>query len=86
MQFNLLKFLNSLTNIDKMKDKFKTPSKASPRAGSKRGCLCENGTYDTKCCDGSLQAQGIGKTADVNEPAPTQTEVSGVRTTIRING
>jgi hypothetical protein len=63
-----------------MKNIFKTPSKASPRAGSKRGCLCEDETYSTKCCDGSLQAQGIGKTATVNEPAPTQTEVSGVRT------
>ena len=42
--------------------KFKTPSKASPREGSRRGCLCSNGTYSTKCCDGSLQAQGIGKT------------------------
>ena len=49
-----------------MKEKFKTPSKASPRAGSKRGCLCKNGTYSNKCCDGSLQAQGIGKTATVN--------------------
>jgi hypothetical protein len=25
-----------------MKNIFKTPSKASPRAGSKRGCLCED--------------------------------------------
>ena len=70
---------------DKM-SKFKTPSKASPRAGSKRGCLCDNGTYSTKCCDGSLQAQGIGKTSSVNEPAPTITEVSGVRTIVRQNG
>ena len=69
-----------------MKNIFKTPSKASPRAGSKRGCLCEDETYSTKCCDGSLQAQGIGKTATVNEPAPTQTEVNGVRTIIRQNG
>lgn len=38
---------------------FKTPSKSSPRNG-RRGCLCPNGTYSTKCCDGSLQAQGIG--------------------------
>ena len=37
----------------------KTPSKTSPKGG-KRGCLCKNGTYDSKCCDGSLQAQGIG--------------------------
>jgi hypothetical protein len=37
----------------------KTPSKTSPKGG-KRGCLCKNGTYDSKCCDGSLQSQGIG--------------------------
>lgn len=38
---------------------FKTPSWTSPKGGS-RGCLCSNGTYSVKCCDGSLQAQGIG--------------------------
>lgn len=37
----------------------KTPSRTSPK-NSRRGCLCANGTYSTKCCDGSLQAQGIG--------------------------
>jgi len=36
-----------------------TPSKSSPKGG-KRGCLCEDNTYSSKCCDGSLQAQGIG--------------------------
>jgi len=25
-----------------------------------RGCLCKDGKYSRKCCDGSLQAQGIG--------------------------
>jgi len=39
--------------------KNKTFSKTSPKGG-KRGCLCDNGKYDSKCCDGSLQAQGIG--------------------------
>ncbi len=39
--------------------KNKTLSKTSPKGG-KRGCLCDNGTYDSKCCDGTLQAQGIG--------------------------
>ena len=39
-----------------------TPSNTSPRA-SKRGCLCKDNTYSKKCCDGSLQAQGIGKTS-----------------------
>ena len=37
------------------------PYKArSSRAGGKRGCICPNGTYSSRCCDGSLQAQGIG--------------------------
>jgi hypothetical protein len=41
---------------------FKTPSYSSPKA-SKRGCLCwDKNTYSRKCCDGSLRAQGIGKT------------------------
>ena len=38
---------------------FKTPSRTSP-TGRRRGCLCSDGTYNVKCCDGSLQAQGIG--------------------------
>jgi len=38
----------------------KTPSRTSPR-NSRRACLCSDGTYSTKCCDGSLQAQGIGR-------------------------
>lgn len=39
--------------------KFKTPSYSSPRNG-RRACLCNDNTYSRKCCDGSLQAQGIG--------------------------
>ena len=39
----------------------KTISKTSPKGG-RRGCLCPNGTYSSKCCDGSIQAQGIGAT------------------------
>jgi hypothetical protein len=65
--------------------KFKTPSKASPRAGSRRGCLCADGTYSTKCCDGSLEAQGIGKTEGAGDSFTT-TIVNGVRTTVRQNG
>ena len=68
-----------------MKEKFKTPSKASPRAGARRGCLCSNGTYSTKCCDGSLEAQGIGKTEGTGDTV-TANEVSGVRTIVRQNG
>jgi hypothetical protein len=65
--------------------KFKTPSKASPRAGSRRGCLCADGTYSTKCCDGSLEAQGIGKTEGAGDSVTTII-VNGVRTTVRQNG
>jgi|TARA_R100000388_G_scaffold12480_3_gene10280 hypothetical protein len=38
---------------------FKTPSRTSPKGG-RRACLCEDNTYRIECCDGSLQAQGIG--------------------------
>jgi len=39
----------------------KIPSRTSPK-NSKRGCLCKDQlTYSRKCCDGSLWAQGIGK-------------------------
>lgn len=40
--------------------RFKTPSRTSPKSGQ-RACLCPDGTYSRKCCDGSLQAQGIGR-------------------------
>lgn len=40
---------------------FITPSRTSPK-GKKRACLCKDNTYNIKCCDGSLRAQGIGST------------------------
>jgi hypothetical protein len=37
-----------------------TKSRTSPKGG-KRGCLCPDGkTYSTECCDGTLEAQGVG--------------------------
>jgi len=66
-----------------MKDKFKTPSYTSPKGG-RRGCLCENGKYSSKCCDGSLQAQGIGMTTGTENV--TVTISSGVTTIVRQNG
>ena len=63
----------------------KTESKVSPRGG-KRGCLCKNGKYSSRCCDGSLQAQGIGQTASVTPQTVTVTENDGVRTIVRENG
>ena len=63
--------------------KTKTPSYSSPKGG-RRGCLCENGKYSVKCCDGSLQAQGIGVIQGID--SVTITENAGVRTTVRQNG
>ena len=37
-----------------------TQGKSSPKGGI-RGCLCKDNTYSSKCCDGTLRAQGIGK-------------------------
>ena len=41
-----------------------TVSRTSPK-NKKRGCLCKNGTYSVKCCDGTLRAQGVGNISGV---------------------
>ena len=41
--------------------KFKNLAHNSPKS-TRRGCLCKDNTYHPDCCDGSLHAQGIGKT------------------------
>lgn len=48
---------------------WKTPSRTSPQ-GTQRACLCPNGTYSRKCCDGSLTAQGIGRTTGIDQTTP----------------
>ena len=63
--------------------KSKTPSYSSPKGG-RRGCLCENGKYSSKCCDGSLQAQGIGATTGTESVSVTTN--GGTRTIVRQNG
>ena len=50
-----------------MKNRGKEEKRNSPRGG-KRGCLCKDGTYNRKCCNGDLQNQGIG--SDVTPPNP----------------
>lgn len=61
----------------------KTPSKTSPKGG-KRGCICKDGTYNSKCCDGSLEAQGIGST--VNQVTSSVTNTNEPRTITSSNG
>ena len=42
------------------KNKTFIPSRTSPTGGG-RACLCwDKNTYSIECCDGSIQAQGIG--------------------------
>jgi len=47
-----------------------TPSRSSPKPGGNRACLCKNGKYSRKCCDGSLQAQGVGNVTGISSPSP----------------
>jgi len=61
----------------------KTKSKTSPKGG-KRGCLCKDGKYSSNCCDGSLEAQGIGSITGVD--SVTTTTNDGTRVIIRQNG
>ena len=62
-----------MANRDKA---FKTPSWTSPKGGN-RGCLCPDGTYSRKCCDGSLQAQGIGNIYGVRAIPPFLLQENG---------
>jgi hypothetical protein len=49
------------------KSEWKTPSRTSPKGGS-RGCLCPDNTYNSNCCDGTIHAQGIGIITGVQAP------------------
>ena len=52
--------LDMISVISRMyKKNEKIPSRTSPK-NDKRACLCPDGTYSRKCCDGSLLAQGVG--------------------------
>ena len=65
-----------------LKDFFKTTSEISPKGGNK-GCLCEDGSYSKECCDGSLQAQGIG--SENSQGISIVNNVNEVRTMVRVN-
>ena len=58
--------------------------KVSPKGG-KRGCLCKDGTYSSKCCDGELQSQGIGNITGTGTETVTQTESNGTRVRVRVS-
>jgi hypothetical protein len=58
--------------------------KVSPKGG-KRGCLCKDGTYSSKCCDGELQSQGIGNITGTGSETVNVTESNGTRVRVRVS-
>jgi hypothetical protein len=60
----------------------KTKSKTSPKNGN-RGCLCADNKYRKECCNGDLQAQGVGATT--NQTTSNITNVEEVRTIVSSN-
>lgn len=75
--------INILYKLINMAKKQKTVSKTSPKGG-KRGCLCDDGTYKAECCDGTLQAQGVGST--VSQSTSSITNTNTPRTNVTSNG
>lgn len=63
--------------------KQKTVSKTSPKGG-KRGCLCDDGTYNSKCCNGELQNQGVG--SGVSQGTSNVVNTNTVRVITSVNG
>lgn len=53
----------------------KTPSRIT-KSNGKRGCLCKDGTYNYKCCDGTIWSEGIGITQGQTNNTTTNTAQS----------
>jgi len=69
--------------LQTIKNKIMSNKTSSPKGG-KRGCICKDGTYSSKCCNGELSEQGIGSL--VSQQTSTVENVNGVRTMVRTNG
>jgi len=54
-----------------------TTSITSP-TGVERGCVCADNTYHVDCCNGLLQAQGVGSLVGGHEVVINQTIVNRV--------
>jgi len=58
-------------------------NKTSSPKGGKRGCVCKDGTYSSKCCNGELQEQGIG--ALTNQQVVVTTNTDNTRTITNVS-
>jgi hypothetical protein len=59
-------------------------NKTSSPKGGKRGCLCKDGKYNSECCQGELQEQGVGST--VGQQTGSVTNINTPRTIVSSNG
>ena len=57
-------------------------NKTSSPKGGKRGCLCKDGKYDSKCCEGELINQGIGSTVAQSSGTVTNTNAPRIITSV----
>ena len=48
--------------------------KTSSPKGGKRGCVCKDGRYSSKCCNGELSEQGIGSLTNQEVIVTTNTD------------
>jgi hypothetical protein len=60
----------------------KSYNKTSP-IGGKRGCLCKNGKYSTRCCKGENIQQGVGSL--VNQSTSTESSNIVARSNVKIS-
>ena len=57
--------------------------KTSSPTGGNRACLCKDGKYSQKCCNGELSEQGIGST--VAQQSSTIVNTNQERTITRVS-
>jgi len=60
----------------------KSYNKTSP-IGGKRGCLCKNGKYSTRCCKGENIQQGVGSL--VNQSTANESSSIVARNNVKIS-
>ena len=58
-------------------------NKTSSPKGGKRGCICKDGTYSSKCCNGELSEQKIGSLT--NQEVIVTTNVDNTRTLTNVS-
>lgn len=58
-------------------------NKTTSPKGGKKGCLCQDGTYSSKCCTGELPNQGVGSL--VNQEVSNVVNTNQVRVIVNVS-